>query len=63
MYYPKYFKRSTLKNVVFVRIFYIKRDLDHNIHIPKSLNYFEIQFYTKITCFNHVNNLMQKTKL
>lgn len=52
-----------VKNVVFVRTFFIKRDLDHNIHIPKSSNYFEIQFYTKITCFNHVNNLMQKTKL
>lgn len=47
-----------LKNVVFVRIFYIKRDLDYNIYILKSLNYFEIQFYIKIVCFNYVNNLM-----
>lgn len=58
MYYFKYFKRLTLKNVVFVRIFYIKRDLDYNIYILKSLNYFEIQFYIKIICFNYVNNLM-----
>lgn len=58
MYYFKYFKRLTLKNMVFVRIFYIKRDLDYNIYILKSLNYFEIQFYIKIICFNYVNNLM-----